>query len=135
MLPQVYQQRYQEFQQALEQLRSQVSQAQIDGVTLRTGFLHLQQFFQLQIAPLDDDLDPVEVQRVRSYNTEIHKQLRLLGMDVSFLQAARQSITAQQRQRQMGDRLETLIGYCQALLVIPSDPDSASGRLEDKPEV
>jgi hypothetical protein len=34
---------------------------------------------------------------------------------VAFLQAARQSLTAQQRQRQLGDKLDQLLGFCAAL--------------------
>jgi hypothetical protein len=42
-------------------------------------------------------------------------------MDVAFLQAARQSLTAQQRQQQMGDKLGQLLGFCEALIQTLTD--------------
>jgi hypothetical protein len=117
MLTGLSRQRYETFQQALAQLQSFVSQNNVDGTTLQAEFLEVQQFFQLQIISLElDSLNPVEAAYVQSIQTEINKQLRLLGMDVMFLQAARQSVTAQKRQVQMRDRLTQLMQYCEALL-------------------
>lgn len=80
-------------------------------------FLKIQHFFQSQVANLNPDLLSPEVRsRVGSYQTEVNKQLRLLGTDLMFLKSARQASTAEQRRTQIRDRLETLIGYCKALL-------------------
>ena len=80
-------------------------------------FLQVQQFFQQQVGPLElAELDGAIAPRVQAVRTEMQKELRLLAMDVMFLQAARQSVTQQQRQEQLGDRLEKLLGYCQVLL-------------------
>ena len=117
MLPNIHHQRYQEFKRALEQLQQTLAGAQLDAPRLRQSFLEAQQFFQQQIVSLDaGDLETADEPRVRSYQTEMSKQLRLLGMDVMFLQAARQPGTAKGRQQQVGDRIQTLIGYCNTLL-------------------
>lgn len=117
MLPNLHQQCYQEFKQALEQLQQTVGGADLDARGLRQSFLEAQQFFQQQIVSLDaGDLDQADEPRVRSYQTEMSKQLQLLGMDVMFLQAARQPLTAACRQQQLSHRIQTLISYCDALL-------------------
>jgi hypothetical protein len=117
MLPNLHRQRYQKFKQALEQLQQTGASAQMDAPKLQQNFLEAQQFFQQQIVSLDagdlkSDIEP----RVRSYQTEMSKQLQLLGMDVIFLQAARQSGTAMARVQQLSLRIQTLIRYCDALL-------------------
>jgi hypothetical protein len=53
---------------------------------------------------------------LQSYQTEISKQLRLLEIDVIFLQGARQASTARHRLDAIGDRLRTLIEYSNAIL-------------------
>lgn len=117
MLPNFHHQRYHEFSQALEQLQQTASGAIVDVPKLRQSFLKAQQFFQQQIINLDaDDLEPDIQPQVQSYQTEISKQLRLLGMDVMFLQAARQPGTAQERQSQILHRIQTLHSYCNAIL-------------------
>lgn len=114
MLPDLHYQRYQEFKQALEQL--QTAAAKLYGPESRQ-ILETQQFFQQKIMSLDaGDLKPADEPRVRSYQTEMSKQLRLLGMDVTFLQAARHPETAKARQMQLSQRIRTLISYCDALL-------------------
>ncbi len=113
MLPNLHYQRYQEFKQALEQLQTAASR--VYGLESR-HFLETQQFFQQQIMSLDGDLESADESRIRSYQTEMSKQLRLLGMDMTFLQAARQPETAQARQMQLHQRIQTLISYCDALL-------------------
>ena len=114
MLPNLHRQKYQNFKQVLQQLQTAVN---LDTPELRQRFLEGQQFFQQQIVSLNaGDLEPVDEPRVRSYQTEMSKQLQLLGMDVTFLQAARQPATVQQRLKSVGDRIQTLIGYCDVLL-------------------
>lgn len=116
MLSNLHRQRYQEFSEVLEQLQQTAASIQLDTAKLRHSFLEAQQFFQQQIVTLDaGELDP-SLARVRSYQTEMSKQLQLLGMDVMFLQAARQEETVEGRQRQLRDRLKTLISYCDAIL-------------------
>lgn len=80
------------------------------GRQLQEQFLVTQQHFQQQLLPLADPYPSAQPAL-----TEMNRTLRLLAMDVAFLQTARQSITTQQRQRQMGDKLEQLLGFCTAL--------------------
>lgn len=116
MLPQVHHQHYQKLRQAVERL--QVELAHLEKNTdLMPTFLNVKHLFQLQIVTLSsDELTPEMQNKVRSYQTEIHKQLRLLGTDLTFLQAARQTSTLEQRRTQIQERLTTLIGYCEVLL-------------------
>jgi hypothetical protein len=78
---------------------------------LRESIRILQQFFQEQIVPLNSD-EWYE----RSYRTEISKQLRLLDIDILFLQGAKQPATVETRLKAISDRISILIGYCQTVL-------------------
>ncbi|MGF1514685.1 MAG: heterocyst frequency control protein PatD [Elainellaceae cyanobacterium] len=49
------------------------------------------------------------------YVTEFHKQLRLLGTDIIFLKAARQTATRAQHLQSIRDRLQALQGYHSAM--------------------
>ncbi len=105
-----------EFKQVLEQLQGAIGSPTTDLAQLRTMVAKLQQVFQDHIATLSgDQADEPEASRLKSLQVEIDKQLRLLGLDINFLQAARQSATAQQRRSQMGDRLTLLTTYYAAL--------------------
>lgn len=119
MLPTHYQY-YQEMKQALAQLQINAAQSDLEGTELMANFLQVQQSFQQQVNLSPDLLSPAVESRLR-YQTEIHKQLRLLGTDLTFLRAARQANTINQRRAQVGDRLQTLINYCDALLQVNRD--------------
>lgn len=100
---------------------------------LRRGVAALTQQFQQQILGLDlAELDEAIALRIQSIQTEISKQLRLLAMDTMFLKTARQPETNQQRRQQMGDRLDLLERYCEAILAtdLASDPESGSTELD-----
>lgn len=114
MLPHLHHQCYLKFSEVLQQL--QRANAPIDASQLYQKFLEAQQFFQQQILSLDaNDLNQDTQARIRSYQTEISKQLRLLEMDIRFLQAAKAEATATARQIQISDRLKTLQSYCEAI--------------------
>ncbi len=113
---------YQELQQALEQLQRTAAQDNLDRAALAIEYRKVQQFFGNQIMRADSaELDTSEAPPEQSYLTEIHKQLRILGTDITFLQASRQPATAEARQTAAVARLNTLIGYCGALLQKNSD--------------
>lgn len=117
MLPDLYREPYTVFQSQLEQLQQNIGQVSPDPRALQTQFLETQRCFQDRILSLNEEALAPEVSgKIQSIQTEINKQLRLLAMDVLFLQSARQSATAQQRQKQMGDRLQLLRQYCEAVL-------------------
>lgn len=115
MLPSHHRQRYEQFKRRLEQLNQAISN---EGAgSLKAIVTDLQNQFETQILSLEsNELTAAMAHQVQSYQVELDKQLRLLGIDVTFLQAARQAATVEQRQTQMGDRVKTLIRYCDALL-------------------
>ncbi|MBW4646975.1 MAG: heterocyst frequency control protein PatD [Goleter apudmare HA4340-LM2] len=103
--------KYQALADLLKQLHSDATKNQLDVAQLRQRLASLQQFFGQEIAPLAE-VDS----REQSYRTEISKQLRLLEIDVMFLQGARQQSTAQGRRQTISDRLTTLMQYCDTIL-------------------
>ena len=117
VLPLAYQQRYEAFEQILREIQETLSFLGSGGVVLQSKATVLQQFFREEILSLSiDDLSPETQHWVQSYHVEMDKQLRLLGMDLLFLQAARQAGTTEQRRQQIRDRLNTLQRYCDVLL-------------------
>ncbi len=90
---------------------------QSDPSMLSADLLNWQRLLHQEIEPqLGTIADPGIQNQLRSLHTEMAKQLKLLTMDVNFLQVARQPSTIQQRQTQMGDRLQQLARYCNAAL-------------------
>jgi hypothetical protein len=103
--------KYQALATLLWQFRTEVSTTQLDAFTLRQRLFSLQQLFGQQILTLE-----AVDSREQSVRTEISKQLRLLEIDVMFFQGSRKAATTQARLQTIGDRLTTLIQYCQAIL-------------------
>ncbi len=101
---------YQQFAQLLEQL--QTNALGQDFQELRSSYQKAQQFFLQHILTLE----PVDNYQIRSYQTEISKELQLIGMDVRFLQAAKVPETAAVRKKQLLHRLPTLLKYCNTIL-------------------
>lgn len=97
----------------LERLQAQIQRSQIDGRSLQATFLTAQQLYQQQLLPtlMADEA----AASLMTYQTEINRALRLLGMDVTFLRSAKNSITQQKRQAQMQQRLTTLLEFCGGL--------------------
>lgn len=117
MFPSIHQQRYQEFQQALKQLRETATTPVLEVTELQERFQEIQQLFQSQIASLSsDEIAPDYVSRWQSFQTEIYKQMRLLQTDLMMLQASRSPATSRSRASSVNDRINTLIQYCEALL-------------------
>lgn len=116
VLPLPYQQGYEAFRQILEQMRPLAVSVAIESMALGACATELQQLFRSQILSLPKgELSLTLQHQVQAYHVEIDKQLRLLSMDVLFLQAARQAATVEQRLGQVRDRLDTLQRYCEAL--------------------
>ncbi|XHX79342.1 MAG: heterocyst frequency control protein PatD [Stenomitos frigidus ULC029] len=116
-LPPIQQQRYKAFQQALQHMHQMVLLPDVNNIALRSEVTNLQQLFRDQLLSLPMDAFSSTTQHwVQAHQVEIDKQLRLLGMDLLFLQGARQVATALQRRQQVCDRLDTLQRYCEALL-------------------
>lgn len=115
-LPLGYFQTYQTLEQQVAGINQAIAENN-NSASLKIDVAALQAFFQTHIRTLNlDELDPALAHQVQSFNVEIDKQLRLLSMDVMFLQAARQATTTEQRLNQMRDRLTLLLRYCNGLL-------------------
>ncbi|MDB9310068.1 heterocyst frequency control protein PatD [Aphanizomenon sp. CS-733/32] len=102
--------KYQELATFLDEFRTNVTAGKLSAGELRPHLAKLQAFFSQQIVPLVDTNS-----REQSYKTEISKQLRLLEVDMIFLQGAKQSTTLQARLKTIEERINTLIGYSQAI--------------------
>ena len=115
MLSKERQQGYQQFKQALEQMQRALRQGNLDRAALLADFRQVQQCFGFHILRPGNEEFEAESPREQSYLTEIHKQLRLLGIDLNFLQVSH-SATAGAREAAIAHRIDALIGYCNALL-------------------
>ena len=102
--------KYQELATFLDEFRANVTAGELNAGELRPHLAKLQAFFSQQIVPLVDANS-----REQSYKTEISKQLRLLEVDMMFLQGAKQLTTLQARLKTIEERIDTLIRYCQAI--------------------
>ncbi|MGD1950284.1 MAG: heterocyst frequency control protein PatD [Leptolyngbyaceae cyanobacterium] len=78
---------------------------------------HLQNFFNETLWPLVIDFELTKNQsQWRAAVTELHRHMRLLTVEVSFVRSARNSQTRQQRTVQIEQRLNQLQGFTQALI-------------------
>jgi hypothetical protein len=75
------------------------------------------ELFEMQILTqnIDNLPDPI-AGKMRSYLTESHRLLRLLPIDVMFMAAARNPLTAAQRRQAYQQKLDLLLQYCQAVI-------------------
>jgi hypothetical protein len=82
----------------------------------KTETANLKVTLQQAIQDLETALSPPTAAKTRSYVTEIHRLLRLLQIDVLFLQASRHAHTSQQRYDTYRERLNNAIAFCQAAI-------------------
>jgi hypothetical protein len=99
-----------DFVAGLTALQTQLTCSNPDGRSLSALFLMVQQHYQQGLSPALQ-----EASHHQPIHTEINRSLRLLGMDVAFLQSAQRSLTAQKHQAQMQQRLADLLILCQGL--------------------
>ncbi|MEM8613964.1 MAG: heterocyst frequency control protein PatD [Cyanobacteria bacterium P01_H01_bin.105] len=59
----------------------------------------------------------------RSATTELHRHMRLLAVEINFVQSARHSDKRQQRLAQLEQRLQQLQGFAQVLIKLCSSRD------------
>jgi len=112
-------QQYQQFKQLLQQIQTVATQGNVDQAAIQAAFREVEQFFTGQIMDAESNELGLELplsSLEQSYLTEMHKQLRLLAMDMAFLQASRIPATTQSRQLTASDRIHTLIRYCDTVL-------------------
>lgn len=115
MLQEVYRRRYQEFTDLLSLMRQSLEAK--DGLLIKQAEQAVQEFFSREILLLPVDELPESIQsKARAYQTEIHKELRLLAMDVMFLGVSRSKATIESRLSGVGERITLLQRYCEAVL-------------------
>jgi hypothetical protein len=106
-----------QFQESLKRLQTDLELTAVADEVLQSQLTEIQQFFEHQIMTLNPEVfNPTILPMWQSYLTEIHKQMRLLTIDLRFLKASRQTSTTATRRTQMSDRLGTLTQYCDAIL-------------------
>ncbi len=117
MLLKFYHQSYQELLDKLLQLQKQVREKDIDMMAINTIYNQGQDIFKGKILSVKlDDLDCNAIILIQSAQTEINKNLRLLGTELLFLASSRQAGTTQKRLDKVQRQIEQLIGYCQAII-------------------
>lgn len=117
-----------DLQMQLGQLDSMISQANPDATALQQYFLMVQQHFQAGILGITETLTETLADAAQPFLVEMNRAFRLLGMDIAFLQTARNPLTRQQRQKQMRDRICQLQNFCQGLMNLEIDPaDTTEG--------
>jgi hypothetical protein len=120
-----YLDQYQIFQMAVAKLAKDLTPApELSPSDLKGHLTLLQATFSQTIARIDlTDIPPPANHRLQSLQVEIAKELRLLQMDLLFLQTAKQPQTVAHRKQQMQGRLATLLRYC-AIVLAPHPPDT-----------
>jgi len=93
-----------------EQQLLQMQRALTEGEVQIRQVAQLQANFRTQLLPLAM-VQPAQT----AILTEINRHLRLLSVDATFLQAARQPQTRQQRIGRIRERIQQLLGFVQAL--------------------
>lgn len=117
MMPSTYDQTVKQLKQRLAPFKQAVAQANQFDDRWVSQWQQMYELFQHQVAQLSTaSLSPTAISRAQSLQTEINKQLRLLRSDLAFFQAAKQAATFAQRQQQIRDRCDLVLGYCTALL-------------------
>ncbi len=116
MLLKFYHQSYQELLEKLLQLQKQVREKNIDMMAINKIYEQGQEIFESKILGVKlDELDCNAIILIQSAQTEINKNLRLLGTELLFLASSRQAGTTQKRLEKVQGIIEQLIGYCQAV--------------------
>ncbi len=103
----------QDLQSQLEMLQIAIASQLEPASSLAKDWLRshreIQAFFQTEIINTDLEVTPPNL----SLQVEIDKQLKMLGVDLSMLQTARNPATWQKRHQQASDRFVLLKKYCQ----------------------
>ncbi|MEM8805432.1 MAG: heterocyst frequency control protein PatD [Cyanobacteria bacterium P01_G01_bin.38] len=107
----------QEFDRQLANLQALLAHSSDAFADLQSALVSLNTLFQTQVrAQAMTDIEPPEAGV--SIITEMHRHLRLLGVDLNFLRAAKQLSTRQQRQQLVEQRLASLKEFSQGLLTL-----------------
>lgn len=113
---------YHQVQTQLQQLQVALTTSEPSLPTLGQQGQVLLQFWQQHLATLTGEDLPATVYRPwRSLHTELHRELRLLNVDLLFLGNSRATSTKTAKIQQIGDRLNKLTQYCQQILNLAHD--------------
>jgi hypothetical protein len=86
---------------------------------LKLGLRQAIELFEGEILTQNiEDIQHPNAGKMRSYLTESHRLLRLLPLDVMFMEVSRQPITTEQRRQAYQDKLDLLIRYAEAAISI-----------------
>lgn len=106
-----------QFQHRLKRLQTELESATTPHEAFPSQWHEIQETFEQQIMTLTPSASTANFLAIwQSYLTEMHRQMRLIAIDLRFLKAARQTTTAQTRRKQTRERLQILIQYCDAIL-------------------
>jgi urease accessory protein UreF len=121
-------QSYSQLQSQLQQLAFCLEQGQLEpNQAIATG-QQLLQFWQTQLATsTGENLAPQVLAQWQSLHIELHRELRLLNLDLMFFGRSLAPETKAIKQKNVGDRLNKLQQYCthiiQTLNNHPDPPD------------
>ena len=117
MLLKFYYQSYEELLVKLLELQELVIAEDTNMIAIKTVYGQIQAIFQDQVIGVSlDELDCSAIPLLRSAQTEIYKNLRLLGADLLYLTSSRQQKTTEKRVEKIQKKVKELIGYCQAII-------------------
>lgn len=101
----------------LDHLQKRLSQGDLETRECVLSGQALLQFWHAQLAEETGSLLPETLlYQWRSLHTEIHRELRLLNMDLIFLGRTRTAKTRAEKEKSIGDRLNRLSQYCQKII-------------------
>ncbi len=122
MLPKFGHLHYSTFLNQLVSFQNYLNSNKIEENLAKKHFEEAKNYFCFKILPLHlEDNDFHQMQQWQSWQTELHRTLRLLETDLLFWQSSRQPTTRQSRLQIICDRLDTLIRYCQEILNLGKD--------------
>jgi hypothetical protein len=120
-----------QFQNSLKQFDINVRSVSVDRNCLKPSFQQLKATFEAQIMGINDgDFNSTVESLIQSYLTETHKQMRLLEMDLKFLQASHQSATFNNRLIPIQNRLNTLLSYSEDILKLGEEQQNSGKQCE-----
>lgn len=98
--------------------RSNSDRSNSDRLNLAPALAQLQAHYQTQLLSAPSPSDSSQAARFQSLQTEIAKQMRLLGLDGLFLKTARHPEKFRDRLQHISQRLELLDKYCAAIVAL-----------------
>lgn len=117
MLLKFYHQSYRELLVKLLELEKLLMVEDTDMIAIKTTYEQGKAIFQAQILTVNlDELECSAISLLRSAQTEIYKNLRLLGTELLFLTSSRQMGTMETRRDRVQKKIRDLMGYCRVII-------------------